>query len=207
MRGVPYSGGYLWPPRPETAIPPHMIESFEKRGYVGQIKKNGACTVLFLKDGQLSAMNRHAEPHANWSPTPNSGRALITRFPSGNYVFVAELLHNKVPGMRDILYVNDILVWDGQVLLGTTFRERQEALLNIWEPRETPLGYNVIDSHLWVARPVASPLEKVFHGLTRPEDEGLVLKRNEAKLEYPLRAGINTAWQVKCRRRTKGYSF
>ena len=112
---------FLWPPRPEKAIPRDLIPFYEKRGSIAQIKKNGTCTVIDVDAaGVPTFWNRHQELHKAWT-APAHIVEYFKQFPDS--VFVGELLHNKGPSVKDTLYLFDILVLKGNVLIGTTLKE------------------------------------------------------------------------------------
>lgn len=187
---------FLYPPRPELAIPPQTIKHFEEEGFWAQLKKNGTCTCIFIDgDGFVSWKTRHNEPHKMWSPD-EATQKYFSKFK--NCAFAAELLHSKVKGgQKNTLYLFDIMKWDNDLLLDTTFEERQKILQKI-----VPLQKNIV-----IAKNYAQDLTGLFYSLKNPEDEGIVLKNPQAKLRSCLRAGLNSGWQVKCRKPTKNYSF
>lgn len=200
---------FLWPPRPDNIVPPGTLSFYKKRGFCAQVKKNGTCTVL-VKDprGNLTAFTRHNELHKLWVPDPTT--PCLRRFkklPSHWMVFVGELLHSKVQGIRDTLYLFDIIVDENRQLVGETFIQRQDRLHHLWPVVGEHDHYYNIDERLWIAKPIiVEDLSDFFNGLTNPEDEGLVLKDPNAKLEICRNATINSKWQVKCRKATKNYS-
>jgi hypothetical protein len=203
---------YLWPPRPDSkrAVMPAMLNFYEKRGWKGQIKKNGTCNLIAVSpQGEIVAMNRHKEDHKLWAPTAGSSAAFKNLPGSGWYVFVAELLHSKVQGgPRDTNYVFDILVSDGVYLVGKTFMERQAILDGLFpDTRSETFSHRVIDDHTWVAKLFTEDFRGVFDGLSSLEDEGIVLKDPKSKLELCSRQSANNTWQVKCRKPHKNFSF
>lgn len=204
---------YLWPPRPDDAVAREMIPMLEMLGKVAQVKKNGTCSVIAVGPKtsgvrEIRAMNRHAEEHKLWSPTASTTQALRNLPGDGWYVFVAELLHSKVPGIRDINYLFDILVADGEYLVGKTFAER-EALLQSVFPTEIGETYShrVIDPNTWVAKLVDEDILNLFDDLDSPEDEGIVLKDPTIALKLCTRQTANNAGMVKVRRPHKNFSF
>lgn len=194
---------YLWPPRPENAVAKGLLGYYENEGYIAQVKMNGTCSVLGVAPDRktVRAMSRHNDEHKLWAPGAHTAKPFKTLPGNGWYVFVAELMHSKVPGMRDINYINDILVADGEYLVGTTFAERQELLSKLFKlgGREHTLSHYVIDDHTWVARNYGGDFDDLFDRLDRPEYEGLVLKKPNAKLAICSRANANTSWQAKVR--------
>lgn len=204
------SFSYLWPPRPDNAIGPKMLTTYESMGYVAQFKKNGTCSVIAVApDKTITAMNRHDETHKAWSVTPASAAAFLTLPGSGWYVFAAELLHNKVTdGPRDTNYIFDVLVADGEYLTGKTFDERMAILADIFPASiDEEDSHRVITPNTWVAKTITKRLKPTFDALVRPEDEGLVIKDPEAVLKHCTRPTSNNDWQVKVRRPHKNFSF
>jgi hypothetical protein len=201
---------YLWPPRPEIAVDPTLLHTFQRQGYIAQAKLNGTCSVIAVApDKSIIAMNRHNEVHKAWTPTPEVMRAFTDLPGTGWYVFVAELLHNKVAGLREVNYVNDILVNDGEYLVGATQEERQDILhdrLMTDDATET-MTHFVVNPNLWLPVEYDEGFATLFANLKGEEQEGLVLKNPKQKLSLCTRQKSNTVGQIKCRRTRKAYSF
>jgi hypothetical protein len=160
-------------------------------------------------DRSLKVMRRDRTEHKAWKPLPETNEA-FSRLPGkGWYVFTAELLHSKVPGLRNINYIHDILVADGNYLIGSLFADRQAVLRHLFPTTTQSIDghYYVIDEYTWLAHNYTSGFRALFASLSRADDEGLVLKNPKARLELCLREDSNSAWQYKCRRETKNYKF
>lgn len=209
MRSLPYEGGFLLPPRPEKAVPVGMLRMYERRGWVAQAKKNGTCSVVTIEDGRVSSLTRHGTAHKAWGWSKRTRALFRDRFPTGTHVLVCELLHSKVSdGPRHTHYINDIIVHDGQHLVGSKFKQRMKLLkrLLLTDDAVKRPGYWRLEKGLWLARcydPEKTDFRKLYRKLDKPEDEGLVLKNPEARLTMKQ----NGRWQVKCRRRHKNYGF
>ena len=108
-----------------------------------------------------------------------------------------------------INYINDMLVCNGEYLIGSTFSSRQEKLKNLFLKgnEEKTISHYVIDTHTWLARTYRKGFVTLFNRLDQPEIEGLVCKHPDAPLNYCVNANSNTEWQLKCRKPTKNYSF
>lgn len=211
---------YLWPPRPERAIPKSLLSFYERQGWVAQVKLNGTCNVISISpQNKITAKSRHKDvangDHRLWSPSAKTEAAFksLPRPNKGWYVFVAELMHSKVKeGAKDTNYIHDILVADGEYLIGKTFEERQAILRSLFpeiDESKSTVAYHVIDENTWLARnhegrELASLYDSV---ITDPSYEGLVIKNPKSKLAMCSRQKSNTDWQVKCRRPHKNYSF
>jgi len=185
---------FYFPPRPEVKIPADALPSYEKLGWIAQLKKNGTCQVINIDaDGNVEFKTRHNEANKQWTPT----REIIeffAKFPSS--VFIAELLHNKTKTVKDKMYVFDVVKFAGKELQGSTLADRLRLLFNI-EASEQVLISEVIFENF----------RDVFNNLSSEEDEGLVLKNPDAKLQSCVKNGLNAGWQVKCRKTTKNYGF
>jgi len=197
---------YLYPPRAENAIPAALLNSYERRKWVAQIKKNGTNSVIFVSpEKKVFAMNRHNADHKQWQFTPES-EAIFKNLPGkGWYVINAELLHSKVRNLRDTNYIHDILVDDGEYLLGETYAQRYSRLqMRFLHPAAKGSKYYwILDEHTWLAKNVTESFYALYQSLTDPEDEGLVLKDPCGKLTIR----DNRGWTVKCRYPHKNFSF
>lgn len=127
-------------------------------------------------------------------------------------VFVAELLHSKTPHIKDDLYIFDQIVEDGVQLVGTTFTQRQALLRARYAARieehkaDARRDQLRIHKHVCLAKNFKSGFDKLFDTL-KPEDEGLVLKKPDARLEACFKVTSNAAWQAKSRVSHANYSF
>lgn len=201
---------YLWPPRPENKITPELLPMLEAQGFVATLKKNGTCTVISYdaSTGEFEAWTRHKEPHKAWAPDLNSPcLRRLKELKGGLYVFVGELLHSKGVGHKDTLYLFDILRANGEDLVGKTFLQRHVILRNLWSIQRKSEFFDYIDDRLWLSNPILKNFSVLFKSLDQPEDEGLVLKDPNSKLEPCWKPSNNQGWQIKCRKGTKNYGF
>lgn len=196
---------YLWPPRPETKIPPALIGFYEKRGWWGQVKKNGTCTVIFSHGDDVVFKTRHDDDHKAWAPQPE--HAIFFKGREQWNVYVAELLHSKTANVKNHLYLFDILVSDGEDLSGTSFADRQAILLGRYPGNGgAGLGATRVTKQVSRATCYTRDFERVWSELAA-EDEGIVFKDPASKLAPCVTQTANAMWQVKCRRPHSNYSF
>lgn len=202
------SYAYLWPPRPETKIPVSMTNFYDKRGWHGQAKLNGTCSVIFTNGTECVIKTRHNDDHKAWTPKPEHLDFFKSTVKNGKWnVFIAELMHNKGPILKDLLYVFDIIVHDGQQLVGKTFTERQKLLEQLITGEEKDLWYEH-NKYVVRARNHAGNSKALYERITKDDYvEGVVMKDPKAALGLCNREGNNTGWQVKCRKPTKNYGF
>lgn len=199
------SYSYITPPRAEGKVAPATLPFYEQKGWIAQCKKNGTNSVIFVPPSEkIFAKTRHNDDHKAWKFTEGSSKIFDETRNAGWNVFNAELMHSKGNGFRDINYLHDVLVWNGEYLIGKTYQERFELLQNIFcDIKDETHSHYVINDHTWLAKNFKADFSKLFHSLTNNEDEGLVLKNPKGKLE--LRD--NTGWLVKCRKFHKNYGF
>lgn len=197
----------LYPPRPEHAIPPAGVGRLEGTHFA-QVKLNGTCSIITVDpEGELYFHNRHGEKHKAWKPDLSKLGAFSKL--KGWHVFVAELMHSKVEGMRDINYVHDVIVANGRYMTGKSALARQDVLASLFPNTkdEGDISHTVIDRHTWLARNHMQGFKELYDALDRPEYEGLVLKDRETGLKLPMREKSNAGQQVKARKTHKNYSF
>ena len=202
----------LYPPRPEAAIPPQMLNFYEKKGWWAQYKKNGTNTVIWIPPNKkIIYKNRHGEAHRAWSMPDFIREQLALLFPEKKwFVLCAELMHSKTKQFKDILYLHDMLVWKGEFLLGSTFRERQEIMDERLITNVETHSHYVCDDlgKIWYAKRFEENFQGIWRSIKDPKvDEGLVLKDPEGKLRACLTEKENSSWLAKCRHGHKNYNF
>lgn len=185
---------FLFPPRPENAIPPALIKGFERRGFVAQKKKNGTCQVISIFDDMVTYRTRHNEPNKAWSPPAVMDKYFVG-FP--NTIFIGELLHAKHPSVKNTIILFDVLQYLGTDLVGTTLAARLK-ILNTFKP---------LTKQIQIIETYTEDFLGLYQSLSDPLDEGIVLKDPAARLRDCRRDGLNSGWQVKCRKGTKNYGF
>jgi hypothetical protein len=205
---------YLWPPRPDDAISPQMLPMMERRGFQAQVKKNGTCNVIAVTPEKgIIAKNRHKEDHTLWRPDINKLSALTGLPGKGWYVFVAELMHSKVKieegGVRDTNYIHDMLVCDGEYLVGVSQVERHRMLCELFGVDKLQPTYShwVVDQYTWIARQFTEGFKPLYDSLTAKQDEGLVLKDPKAPLALCTRQASNNKGMLKSRKGHANYTF
>lgn len=197
---------FIEPPRAEKAIPPSLLKAYEMPGWVAQAKKNGTNSVIFISpDKEMFAYNRHGVKHKNWSFDKDNSQAFRNLPGKGWYVINAELLHAKVKGLRDVNYIHDILVDDGEYLCGTSYASRYVRLQNLFfnQAMKAVPTHWILNKYTWLARNFRDNFRDAFDSLKSDEDEGLVLKN----MNGILQSKSNNGWTVKCRRNTKNFGF
>lgn len=211
---------YLYPPRAEQKITADRIGEYEKLGYYGQPKMNGACAVLFLKGSggnPISLLyNRHGEKLTN---SKDLGFADLYRG-TGWMVLAGEYMNKNCKATNGEPFNHKFVIWDILVYNGVvqlfTFQQRLDLLNKLYGAEPTMLMsregvtkedslYQITDDVFRVATFVQG-LEAMYEQLIKTDMiEGYVLKRPTGKLVMPSRATANKGWQVKVRKPTKNY--
>lgn len=210
---------YLWPPRPEEAVAPTSLAMFEPMRWWAQAKMDGTnCTVYVppAKGDDAFAMGRAgADNRLVWQPGER-WRTFESYLPGkGWYAFQGELLHTRGVGVRDTIFLFDLLVDDGEYLIGTTYAERYHRLAtlcgNVGAEPWVEDTHMVITPGVWLATNRARAFSEWFAAIRnlpgKPPVEGLVFKNPNGKLAPCTRAVSNAVWQRKCRRPTDHLSF
>lgn len=206
---------YIYPPRPANAIPPSSLPEWDNGTMIAQPKLNGSNCVLFTDGRQVLAMNRHGQRLTNFRLDPREVLSSLAGRSGGWTVLNGEYLNKsktdeagRVVNHRLVIF--DVLVWDSEYLVGSTFEERARILDRAFgeEPAAKHYLTRVSDS-IDRVRSYRSGFAGLFDGLTRRGSlvEGVVLKRAAARLEVGNTEGNNSRSQVKSRAQSKNYKF
>jgi ATP dependent DNA ligase domain len=187
---------YIEPPRTQIKGIPSMLPALEEQGFWAQYKRNGSNSLIVVyPDRTVECWNRHHERRQRWKfSDPNI--AIFAGLPGKKFwLFNGELMDQQTAHIKDIHYLYDLLVADGESLFGTTYRERYQRLCDIWDFHiETP-GHYVLDDYTWLARTYTTNLLQLYQSLDQREDEGLMVKRPDG-----LWVGSKAdSWMVKIR--------
>lgn len=209
---------YLWPPRPETKIAPTDLQLIEGMSWWAQAKMNGTCCTIYVPargsdaeavHGSL-AMGRHGPDHIlDWQPGA-AWKAFADTLKGGWHVFVGELLHTKGVGVRDTIVLFDLLVEDGEYLVGESYRERMARLTRMLDHYCEPwkeATHRAYNDGVWLIESRGRAFRQWFDAPSHPMVEGLVFKNPNAKLRLCSRPTANAGSQVKCRKPKANVSF
>ena len=223
---------YLFPPRPaKDPVPYTQIDMFKGYGWVAQTKYNDHRLLISLDANGVEIFNRHRE-HPRAYVLPDDLRAEIVAVCHGLLGLSREqwsyldggLLHNKSRWLANTIAIWDILVREGDFLLGTTYSSRYNWLLSKVqkdEPFLVTVGSQQFDfgiklsDHIFLPRLWESYSEaweftqrvNAAAGWKGPGDgepvvEGVILKDPQGILSVPTREDNNTTWSTRCRVRT-----
>jgi hypothetical protein len=204
---------YIYPPRPKNAIPNTELDFWDNGSLLAQPKLNGSNCLVFTNGEKLIVMSRHNGRLSNFQLKDEEIKSLY-KGTGGWTVLNGEYLNkNKMDESRKAfnhkLVIFDILVSDGDYLIGKTFEERIALLDAMFGQNECEKGYLYgISENVYRVKSYQNQFNMLYDLLT-PIDmvEGLVLKRKTARLEAGTSELNNVKSQIKCRKSTLNYKY
>lgn len=192
---------------------------------VGQFKYKGTNDQLTVfPDQRIEHWSRHrlnaegkedpkGKPKRLDYTLPAAMRDEILAFtPKGTFtIYNVELLHAKTTMVKNTVYFFDVLVYDGQHLLGVEYAERYNILAQKLGGRHMPNGQPRIDGLICMAENMApSRWDAAYHeSLGTPYCEGLFFKRTGASSRLTLgdRAKNNEGFSARARKPDKNFRY
>lgn len=202
---------YIYPPRPELKIPLSSLEKMEKKHiYMAQPKLNGSSMQVYTNGQLVITMNRHKKVMISKMDIDELKKLHRGK---GWMVLCGELMNksqkdenNKVWNLKFVIF--DIIVYNGEHLLKTTFDERYELLKKMYPNNPVKKHLHQISENCFRVNSIRFGLSNTFLDITNHQMyEGLVLKIGDAKLENGVNKNNNQISQLKCRKSTKNYAF
>lgn len=203
---------YYYPPRPKNAIPQSELEGWDNGTLLGQPKMNGSNTTIFTNNTSLSVMNRHNQRLTNFQINQNE----ISQVYRGNgwIILNGEYMNKSKRDENDQVFnhkfvIFDILAFNGEYLVGSTFEERVKILDSLYGTEESEKYYLYkITDNIYRVKSYETGFNDIYEDFSKIDMlEGLVMKRKNAKLELGLTENNNTRSQIKIRKPTKLYKF
>jgi hypothetical protein len=129
---------YIYPPRPlHNPLPFSEIGVFSQYGWQAQIKYNDKRTEISVNGGDVQLFNRHNSAHKTFTLSPELRGELLTVFRDvfgldiSNWSYAdGGLLDGKNKNIAGLLVIWDILVREGDWLVGSTYGDRYKWLLD-----------------------------------------------------------------------------
>ena len=204
---------YIFPPRPKNPVPNTELTFWDNGSLIAQPKLNGSNCLIFTNGEKHIAMNRHNGRLTNFQLKDDEIKDLY-KGNGGWTVLNGEYLNkNKQDENRKAFnhkfVIFDILVNDGDYLVGKTFEERIALLDTMFGQNECEKSYLYgISENVYRVKSYDNQFNMLYDTLT-PIDliEGLVLKRKTARLEMGTSELNNVKSQIKCRKETKNYKY
>lgn len=214
--------GYIFPPRPEHKFPAVDLGKYDTGEYLAQPKYNGSAAVVFTNGDECLVYNRHRELLALLSNFKEIEFRKLAQS-SNWYVYAGEYLNKGKYGETGVKEKNkfviwDVLVWDGNYLVGSTFEERLDLLENIMPCQRITVSDKGMEAYdhlcctqyhgIYKAPTYTHNFIELYKQIVKTDlYEGLVLKKKDSKLAFGMQELNNHDWQVKCRKETKNYTF
>jgi hypothetical protein len=204
---------YIFPPRPKNPIPNTELSFWDNGSLIAQPKLNGSNCLIFTNGEKHIAMNRHNGRLTNFQLKDDEIKVLY-KGTGGWTILNGEYLNkNKQDENRKAFnhkfVIFDILVNDGDYLVGKTFEERIKLLDTMFGQNECEKSYLYgISENVYRVKSYENQFNMLYDTLT-PIDliEGLVLKRKTARLEMGTSELNNVKSQIKCRKTTLNYKY
>jgi hypothetical protein len=204
---------YLYPPRPKNAIIPEDLKFWDNGTLIAQPKLNGSNCVIFTNGEDFFVMNRHRQRLSNFK-IDNSELSKIYRG-EGEWMIINGEYMNKSKSdenekvFNHKLVIFDILAYNGDYLVGSTFSERVELLDKIYGVVNSEKDYLFsVTDNIYRVKSYNDDFSNIFNKFIEVDMlEGLVMKRSNAKLEAGLTESNNIKSQIKCRKRCKSYKY
>jgi hypothetical protein len=202
---------YIYPPRPKNAVSPEDLDFWDNNSLIGQPKLNGSNCLIFTNGDSHFIMNRHKQRLSGFKLSDQINdiyKGDDWMILNGEYMNKSKSdENNEVFNHKFVIF--DILAYNGEYLVGSTFSERIDLLDDLYgfDDSERDYLYKISDNFYRV-KSYNNGFKKIFDDLT-PIDmiEGLVMKRKNAKLEIGATELNNVKSQLKCRKPTKNYKY
>lgn len=203
---------YLYPPRPQNAVPSTDLNYYDNGSFIGQPKLNGSNSTIYTDGVKVIIMNRHGDRLTRFEIKDDEILSLYKgtggwTVLNGEYMNKSKRDENSVFNHKFVIF--DILVNDGDYLIGKTFKQRVELLDEMFGKVECEKDYLWgISDNVYRVKSYENNFSMLFDTLT-PIDmiEGLVLKRVNARLEMGNTELNNTKSQVKARKKCNSYKY
>jgi len=204
---------YIFPPRPKNAIQSSDLDFWDNNTLLAQCKLNGSNCTIYTNGEKNIVMNRHNGRLTNFQITDEEIKSMYRgngewMVINGEYLNKSKSDENrKVFNHKFVIF--DILVLDGDSLVGKTFEERVILLDQLYGTKacEKPYLYG-ISENIYRVKSYTSNFLDLYNDLVEIDMiEGLVLKRKSARLEAGTSELNNVKSQIKCRKPTKNYRY
>lgn len=189
------------------------LDFWDNNTLLGQPKLNGSNCTIYTNGEKYIVMNRHNGRLTNFQITDEELKSMY-RGNGGWMVINGEYLNKsksdenrKVFNHKFVIF--DILVLDGDSLVGKTFEERVVLLDKLYGTKacEKPYLYG-ISENIYRVKSYTSNFLELYNDLVEIDMiEGLVMKRRSARLEAGTSELNNVKSQIKCRKPTKNYRY
>ena len=204
---------YIFPPRPKNAIPVDELDFWDNNTLLSQPKLNGSNSLIFTNGEKVIVMNRHNQTLTNVRVTTDEIKSIYKG--NGEWMVLNAEYMNKSQNdetgrpFNHKFVIFDILVLDGNYLVGTTFEQRVAILNDLYGQVDCEKEHLYgISENIYRVKSYNGGFLDLYNDLIKIDMyEGLVMKRKNAKLELGTNEMNNVRSQLKCRKPTKNYAY
>jgi hypothetical protein len=204
---------YIFPPRPKNAIPADELDFWDNNTLLSQPKLNGSNSLIFTNGEKVIVMNRHNQTLTNVRVSTDEIKGIYRG--SGEWMVLNAEYMNKSQNdetgrpFNHKFVIFDILVLDGNYLVGTTFEQRVAILNDLYGQVDCEKEHLYgISENIYRVKSYNGGFLDLYNDLIKVDMyEGLVMKRKNAKLELGTNEMNNVRSQLKCRKPTKNYAY
>jgi len=135
---------FIYPPRPEQCLPRDQTDFLGEMGWLAQLKYNDSHLLVKYSNSQIELWNRHGQRLNYTCPDWLQEQLQVLRVElglaeNGYHLLDGGLLDSRHRAIKDTIVIWDILVRNGEHLLGSTYQERYN---NIAQKAEIPWHFN-----------------------------------------------------------------
>jgi len=202
---------YVYPPRPEHRVPAKSLIKYDTGEYKAEPKLNGSNCSLYLDGKSYEQRNRHRGNISNFKM--NGSEIIKLHRGNGDMLIVGEYMNKSQKDIKGKVFNNkfvifDIIVYNGEHLVGLTYEERREILEEIFGTKSYDDYLYQVSENVFMTKSFEGDFTKLYDKIVKIDMlEGWVLKRKSGKLERGTREKNNTGWSIKCRKSSLNYSF
>ena len=204
---------YIYPPRPKNCAPIVDISKYDNGSLLGQIKANGANSLIFTNSKEFHVYNRHGEKLTNFNLDKEEILDNLYNLSNNKWICINSEYLNKnkndetCNSFNHKLIIFDILVYDSDYLLNSTFENRIKLLDDLYGTEDSEKEYLFsISENIYRVKTYETGFSELYNKLSKIDlVEGLVLKRKNGKLETGKEPC--NKMQVKFRKPTKNYQY
>jgi len=168
--------------------------------WVAEKKYNGSRLELHRMPMTWFFYNRHKEL-MSFKPNQELMFALEAIPWKGYCVLDGELRNNKTIGIKNKIVFYDVLIWNGELLIGKPFLSRRKILEDLFPIHRKG---EILAIPEWFH----TDFGKVFYEVTTdPEIEGLVMKDINGMLNLGRNRANDSSWMWKVRKESGRYRF
>mgnify|MGYP005845563903 CR=1 FL=1 len=189
----PYkTGTYIYPPRPEFKISSESLEKYDTGEYIAEPKFNGSNMELYFNETTIhKIMNRHKDILTN---KLSDAEILSLHRGKGEMVLNGEYMNKSKKDadgkvFNHKLVIFDILVLNGEHLVGISCLERYNMLIDLYPDKKDYNEYLYqISENVFIVKSFEKDFLNLYNKIVEIDMlEGWVLKKRNGKLEQGTR--------------------